>query len=159
METTEARKYFDAILDYAFDIAYVRDLGENHVEFLYVQCARVAEAFPDIRPQLLDDIERSLAAQRVIDVDTKNRPEGFISFAFVCFLAHRTRWPEFEEIAERLSTHPNDVSRANPLYRLSVTLREALSNDWEDAEFYSSFSSSHAWPNYSLKRTDQSLRD
>ena len=159
MDPTAARDYVDALLDYAFDLTHVRGLGENHVEFLYVQCARMAEEFPGIRSSLLDAIERSLVARCTIGGDTRTRPDGFIQFEFVVFLAHRTRWPEFEGIAERISVLPQDFWRSNPLRRSSVALREALSNNWEDADFYSSFSGSQSWPNSSLKRTNQSLRD
>jgi len=147
MDPSTARDYFEALLDYAFDLTYVRSLGENHVEFLYVQCARVAETYSPIRPKLLEDMEQSLMRQYTVENDAVKRPDGLIPSEFIWFLAHHTRWPEFEEMAERISTLPEDVWRSNPLRRSSVALREALSDDWEDSEFYSSFSGSQPWPN------------
>jgi hypothetical protein len=147
MDPSAARDYFESLLDYAFDLTYVRSLGENHVEFLYVQCARVVENYSSIKPKLLKDMEHSLVCQYAVENDAKKRPDGFIPAEFIWFLAHRTRWPEFEAMAGRISDLPEDVWRSNPLRRSSLTLREALSNDWEDSDFYSSFSGAQPWPN------------
>ena len=147
MDQSVARDYFEALLDYAFDLTYVRNLGENHVEFLYVQCARVAESYDSVRTMLLADIEMCLVRQYTVENGTKSRPAGLVPSEFIWFLAHRTKWPEFEEIAERISALPEDVWRSNPLRRSSVELRAALSVNWEDSDFYSSLSGQQPWPN------------
>ncbi|MBW8310387.1 MAG: hypothetical protein K0M64_00005 [Rhizobium sp.] len=147
MDSSAKRDYLDALLDYAFDMTYVRSLGENHVEFLYVQCARVAELDDTIRLWLLEAIERSLVGQSTIENGAIRRPDGFIPSELVLFLAHRTKWPEFDKMADRISSLPEDIWRSNPLCRSSVALREALRNDWEHSDFYSSFSSPQPWPN------------
>lgn len=146
MDRESARTYLGALLDASFDLTLVRQFGENHVEFLYLQIARVLETDPWLRAVALEDIERSLLLQQTIRAEVAHRPEGFVPSELVWFLAHRTRWPEFRALADRLSGSPRDVWASNPVRRSSTTLRDALSDTWEDAEFYASFSGRQAWP-------------
>ncbi|RZU47956.1 hypothetical protein EV700_0925 [Fluviicoccus keumensis] len=139
----ETRKgYLEILLDYQFDMLFVRNMGVNHAEFLFVEAWKSLEECPEIRPWFMEMMERTLLGGVVQSGITK-RPEGFAPDDFIWFLAHASRWPEFHVLAARLSKDPGDVWITNPLHRSSEMILAALKDDWEDRDFYQTFSWQH----------------
>ena len=70
----------------------------------------------------------------------KKRPKNFVPDDFIWFFIHLTRWPEFEEIAQNIEGTTIDPWVTNPACKSSELIREALNDNWEDKEFYETFS-------------------
>jgi hypothetical protein len=139
MESEEAKLYIASLLNYQFDLLYAQNnWGENHAEFLFIQTSRVLLSHSEIKQWFLQKIELTL--NNFIQPVTGNvRPEEFVPLEYILFLAHQTKWPEFEDIAKKLENSKADIWVSNPLVKSSETLRKSLSEDWEEKEFYETF--------------------
>lgn len=139
MDTQARKAYVKMLLDYQFDMLFTRQWGVNHAEFLFVQAWEILEECAEIRPWFMGMIEHTLLLGGVFQSGITKRPDRFVPDDFIWFLAHASRWPEFNALAERLRKEPRDVWASNPLYRSSEVIVAALQDDWEDKEFYRAF--------------------
>jgi len=138
MHPDSAKQYVELMLDFQFDLLYGKECwGVNHAEFLFVRAASVISEHAPLREWILSKIEQSLLVDQYSTEE--QRPPGFVPWDFVCFLAHQTRWSEFIEMAQVIKESPADVWPGNPLVRTSTELQNALSDQWEDQEFYETF--------------------
>ena len=141
MHDDAATEYLELLLDLQFEVLWAHgSWGVNHAEFIFVQTARVVTEYPSLRQPFLSMVERCMVASIVLDGATKSRPPGFVPHEFIEFFAHFSRWPEFNDLAQRMSLLPQDVWQSNLLTTWSGSIRDALSNEWQDREFYESFS-------------------
>ena len=136
-----AAEYLELLLDLQFEVLWARGTwGVNHAEFLFLQTARILRESPSLRQPFLSMVERCMVASAVLDGATKSRPPGFVLHEFIEFFVHFSRWPEFKDLAQRMSVLPQDVWQSNLITTWSGKIRGALSTDWQDREFYESFS-------------------
>lgn len=147
MNPEAAQTYVEALLDYQYDLLFARTppWGVNHAEFIFVQTARIIKAHENIRQSILAQIEQTLFCLSLAEPNGETRPRRFVPDDFIWFLAHLTRWAEFKEIAKRLEGTPADKWKSNPAKCSSQMLKDALTNEWEDREFYESFSGTSGW--------------
>lgn len=139
MHPDAVKAYLETLLDYIFDILYVRNCwGVNHAEFMFVQVARLLRRYPDLKPWFLHCVEHTVSSSIVFSPETTARPEHFVAEELIEYIAHATRWVEFQEIALAMQGNPQDQWKANPLRTWSATLLSALQDDWEDRDMYSS---------------------
>lgn len=140
MADEAAQAYVETLLDYQFDLLWVRNYGLNHAEFLFTEAARVLKQYMGIRSWFLELVESSMLQHRgVIDGRIQVRPQSYVPDAFVLFVVHRTRWAEFRDLAARMRDRTEDIWLTNLLDRWSEKLASALRDDWEDREFYEIF--------------------
>ncbi len=140
MEIEAAKKYVETLLDYQYDLLYVRhSWGVNHAEFIFIQTARVIIEHAEIRKWFFEKIEHTLFSQETYNTDNNTRSINFIPDDFIWFLAHMTRWIEFNDIANKISGKEEDTWKSNPCRKSSEVLLEALSDNWEDRDFYEEF--------------------
>lgn len=146
MDTEAAKEYIETLLDYQFDILFLRNAwGVNHAEFIFVQTARILTSHEELRNWFLNKIEETLFNKVTKNIESKVRPKGFVPEEFIWFFAHLTRWPEFTDFAKRIEGTSFDAWQTNPARKSSQTLREAMSENWEDREFYETFSGTGEW--------------
>jgi len=146
MDTEAAQEYIEILLDYQYDLLQARvQWGVNHAEFLFIQIARVLNVHDELRSWFLRKVEDTLFGRVELDSSTTIRPPGYIPDDFIWFFAHLTRWPEFSVLAERIKGTLADPWKTNPLRLTSRTLMDALQDDWEDRDFYESFSGTGSW--------------
>jgi len=145
MESEAAKSYISTLLDYQYDLLYLNNSwGENHAEFLFAQVSRVLVAHPEIKGWFLSKVETTLFNFNGV-VNDKSRPKDFIPSEYIWFVAHLTRWPEFEELAKELESSNSDAWSSNPLIKSSEVLRQSLKNDWEERDFYEAFVGEQNW--------------
>ena len=144
MESEEVKLYIASLLNYQFDLLYVQNKwGENHAEFLFIQTSQVLFNHSELKPWFLKKVESTLQNFN-LPVTGKVRPEEFVPVEYIGYLAHQTRGPEFEVLAKKLENSESDVWGSNPLVKSSETLRRSLSNDWEEKDFYETFTGTKA---------------
>jgi hypothetical protein len=137
MEPQAAREYVELLLDYQFDMLWSKPWGLNHAEFLFARTASVLQAHPELQDWFMGLVRATAPMAGGLGSATLSRPAGYVVPEFILYLAHVTRWPVFAELAGRLEGTPEDLWRSNLATRWSVALREALTDHWEDREFYS----------------------
>ena len=139
MDIGATKEYISQLLDYQYDLLYVKDWGNNHAEFLFNQTTGVLIENEETKPWILSLIKETLFGFNKIDSTTNTRPSHFVPIEFIGYLAHKTRWPEFSKLAENLENTDADLWRTNLVSKSSQMLREALSDSWEDKQFYEEF--------------------
>lgn len=145
MDSDSAQDYFEILLDYQYDLLFERQWGVNHTEFIFIQTAKVIQAHDNIRKSFFTKTENTLLSGYLIDSNTKTRPKDYIPDDFIWFLAHLTRWHEFVLICDKIKSSPFDKWSSNPLVKSSDVLADALSDNWEDRDFYEVFSGNADW--------------
>ncbi len=149
MDTESALRYLDVLFDFQYEMLDRPGSiwGENHVEFLYIQSARVLEAHQEIRARFFESVRHTLRRSRKFEEGVLERLPDQVPEGFIWFLAHKTKWREFSIIAAELQGTPQDIWPSNPFRKSSEQILEALSEDWEDKEFYESFVGKGTWLN------------
>ena len=141
MHDDSAAEYLELLLDLQFEMLWARaDWGVNHAEFLFVQTSKTLVEYNSLRQPFLSMVERTMLSSKFHDGATKSRPPSFVPHEFIEFFIHFSRWPEFNALAQRMSESPQDIWRTNLITKWSSTIQDALSDNWEDRDFYESFS-------------------
>ncbi len=86
MDSVSAQDYFEILLDYQYDLLFVRQWGVNHTEFIFVQTAKVIQAHDNVRKSFFTQTENTLLSGYLIDSNIKTRPKGYIPDDFIWFL-------------------------------------------------------------------------
>ena len=137
MHPDGAKDYVEVLLDYQFDLLWKRGFGNNHAEFLFAQASAIICRYPELREWLVSQIRSNVFGSYRIDGNTLLRPAGYIPHEFIFYFAHVTRWPELGNIANEVRGSSSDELLDNPFNKWSTKLAEALTDDWEDRDFYS----------------------
>ena len=147
MELEATKEYIKQLLDYQYDLLYVRDWGDNHAEFLFKQTTRVIIENELVKSWIIKLVEHTLFNFNKIDTgpSTKIRPDRFVPIEFIGYLVHKTRWPEFSKLADKIENSDADTWKTNLITKSSQMLKEALSDTWEDREFYEEFTGKNDW--------------
>jgi hypothetical protein len=62
MDSDSAQDYFEILLDYQYDLLFVRQWGVNHTEFIFVQTAKVIQAHDNVRKSFFTKTENLTCA-------------------------------------------------------------------------------------------------
>lgn len=137
MEAPDSIRY---LLDEAYEILFLKNLGVNHAEDTFVKILDILNHDHTAKEWfVLKTTEQILSGGQTISGE-KKRPSDFIDEDLICFVAHATKWEFlFEACAQRKLSEDYlkkmDWSRDHADY-----VAEALSPDWEDRDFYKYFS-------------------
>jgi hypothetical protein len=146
MDTKAAQEYVEILLDYQYDLLYGRShWSVNHAEFVFVQTARVLKVHDELRSWFLQKVEDTLYGRIEPEPNSRARPMDFVPDDFIWFFVHLTRWQEFLVLAEKIQGTQADSWKTNPLRLTSRSLMDALRDDWEDRDFYETFSGTGTW--------------
>jgi hypothetical protein len=134
------------LLDEAFAILHVRNLGLNHAEPVFKKILEILETDAAARQWFMQrSVQQILFGAQVISVDDQQRPRpiDFVDGDLFCFVAHATRWPEFATACEQRKLSA-EYSKTLPGSRdIADYVSASLSDDWEDKDFYQTFSKPH----------------
>ena len=139
MDIEYAEHYGETLLDYAFDMLFVRETsGVNHAEFIFIRFAEHLKEYENQKPWFLAKLKTTMESDwSNLTADAK-RPQGFVPEELVEYIAHVMKWPEFEENAlKELEKHRGDEIYLNNR-NLPSSILKALDSNWEDREFYKS---------------------
>ena len=139
MTDDAAKKYVEVLLDYQYDLLFNKQYGVNHAEFLFAETARELVQYPQVRAWFFGLAENCMIEGLPDQGAVAVRPASFVPDEFLFYLAHRTRWPEFFSIAERMRDRPEDLWLTNRSSRWSDLIGSALRDDWIDRDFYEEF--------------------
>ncbi len=143
MDIEYAEQYGETLLDYAFDMLFLRETcGVNHAEFIFIRLAEFLEEFKDLKPWFLENLRGTMDGSWPNLATQTKRPHCYLPEELVEYIAHVMKWPEFKEIAlNELEKHKGDeiylINR-----NLPTSILEALDSNWEDKEFYKSLGDS-----------------
>jgi len=139
MEIEYAEKYGETLLDYAFDMLFLRETsGVNHAEFIFERLAKLLEEHKALKQWFIKNVESTIALVSPSISTEKSRPLGFVPEELIEYIAHATMWPEFKQIAEaELERHREDKVYLNSR-NLPNSMLAALDEKWEDLDFYPS---------------------
>jgi hypothetical protein len=131
----------EVLFDYQYDMYCLRQgpWGMNHLEFLFLEAARIIESHPELRPWTIRAFHYSMLQRFENNISQRPRPKGFILQEFILFFVHRSRWPEFASLATALKGTAADLWHSNLIDTWSAKIEGALQDSWEDREFFSSF--------------------
>lgn len=136
MDEECAREYLSILLDYAYDLLHVHQLGVNHAEFIFCRVWQVLNSHTTLKVWFMGLVENTVLGPEISLADMKKRPEWFVDEDLVAFISHMSRWEEFREIAERRKAFLREKGGCIGSRDISDSILESLSDDWEDSEFY-----------------------
>ena len=143
MDIEYAEQYGETLLDYAFDMLFVRETcGVNHAEFIFVRLSDLLKEHDKLKPWFLKKLNGTIEGKwSNLAVEVK-RPQGYMPSELVEYIAHVMKWPEFKEISlNELEKHKGDeIYMINR--NLPGSILEALESNWEDRYFYKSLGGS-----------------
>ncbi len=139
MDIEYAEQYGETLLDYAFDMLFIRETcGVNHAEFIFVRLAELLDENKSLKPWFLENLSITMEGSWPnLGAQTK-RPHGYVPEELVEYIAHVMNWPEFKEIAliELEKYKGDEIFLLNR--NLPSSIIEALDSNWEDKDFYKS---------------------
>jgi hypothetical protein len=130
----------NGILDRIFHILYVDSLGVNHAEPFFVEALDLLRTSEDARAWFLKRAAEDIVhGAQVIMAGQSDRPSNFVDSDLICFVAHATRWQEFATASKERMLSASYAKKLPGSEDFADAIEAALSNDWEDREFYKSF--------------------
>lgn len=141
MDNESAKSYVTILLNHVFDLLYVNNFGINHAEHDFLKIGETLINHENLREWFVLKVEQTISPENA-NANVTNmsaRPEWFIDGDLICFLAHTLRWNEYSDIADRRKLYLKNSGRILGSRDISDSILEAMSDDWEDQEFYECF--------------------
>jgi len=137
---SESDNYFEMLLDEVFDVMFVKDLGVTHAEHIFHEVLNLVRNNTNIKEKFLVKVKSNLLSDERDMTRLPSRPRYFIDPDLIFFIAHMTKYDEFEAIAierkekiDEIKKLPSNIGRD-----YSDLLLDALNDSWEDKMFYNS---------------------
>ena len=141
MKLEYAQEFGETLLDYAFDILWIRSTcGVNHAEFIFVRFAEHLKDYPALKGWFLKQLKSTLDRKWLNLAEETKRPKDFLPSEIVEYIAYVTRWPEFRDLASIKLSEMSDDQAYLMNRNLASSILKALDNEWEDVDFYRSLS-------------------
>lgn len=113
----------------------VGDYSVNHIEFLFIGVRNLLEEDEAVRKIFFDNLMKSV--NRVVESEKRHSDSiANIDADLLCYLAHTTRWPEFDEFVEHRQQAINSQKKVRYVKDLYNVIQEALQPNWEDTGFH-----------------------
>lgn len=139
MEFESAKKYICLLLNHIFDLLFVNNLGVNHAEHIFIRVLEILESNSQLKDWFVDQVRHNLLMDEQDVTGLLSRPDWFIDPDLILFIAHATKWKEFEDIAHERKLKLSTLVTLNQEREFSDVLLDALKEDWEDRDFYRKF--------------------
>jgi hypothetical protein len=128
------------LLDEAFKLLFVDNLGLNHVEPIFVRVLEILRTNHHARAWFLECATKKIAyGGEVISAGTSKRPQDFIDADLICFVTHATKWHEFSDASKIRKQSTSYIEKLPGNRDIADAVDAALSGDWEDKDFYKTF--------------------
>lgn len=136
----EAPDSISGLLDEAYEILFLKKLGVNHAEDVFIKILDVLKHDPIAKDWfVLKSTAQILSGGQVI-MGEKKRPSGFVDEDLIYFIAHATKWDFFFRACEQRKLSKAYLKKLDWSRDYADYLNDALSPNWEDREFYKYFS-------------------
>jgi hypothetical protein len=139
MEFEAAKKYVSILLNHIFDLLFINNLGVNHAEHIFIQVSEILQNNSQLKDWFIELVRFNLLRDEQDMTQIVNRPEWFVDPDLILFVAHATKWQEFEDIAKDRKSKIHTLKTLGNEREFSDLLIDALSDDWQDKDFYRSF--------------------
>lgn len=130
----------EALLDEAFQILFVKQMGLNHAEPVFIRILDLLRTDPDAKTWFMEQMTNEVTLDcPIVPAGTMDRPKNFIDDDLICYIAHATKWDGFTKavsIKKSTETYANKLLGNRDIADL---VEDALSDNWEDRDFYQSF--------------------
>lgn len=137
---TKSSNKLSELLDDAFKILFIDNLGVNHAEPVFIKVLEILQNDSTAKAWFLEQATKKIIfGGGVILAGTTSKPVDFIDYDLVCFVAHATRWPEFADASRIRKQSKTYIEKLPGSRDYADEIDAALSDDWEDREFYQSF--------------------
>jgi hypothetical protein len=127
------------LLDQAFVVLFKDSLGLNHVEPIFLKILGVLCNNEKAKAWFLERARNTIVVGGEVITNPQERPSDFIDSDLICFVAHATRWDEFSQavrVRRQSSTYAEKLPGSDDIADLVAS---ALSDNWEDKDFYKTF--------------------
>jgi hypothetical protein len=128
------------VLDEAYVLLHQENLGLNHAEPTFNRVLEVLFQEDDARQWFLKRSMAEIISGGTVVNSSEKRPPNFIDSDLICFVAHATRWSEFSVACENRKSNREYIGRLPGSKDIADMVAEALSDNWEDKDFYRAFS-------------------
>lgn len=130
----------ETFLDEIFQALFVDQMGVNHTEHLFVKILELLQSDDEARACFMKHTTNEIVGGcPVIPSGTIKRPLNFIDEDLMCFIAHATRWKEFKIAISVRKATKTYTSKLQGSKDIADLIEEALTDDWQDKEFYQWF--------------------
>ena len=131
------------LLDEAFDILYAKNLGVNHAEPVFIGILDNLRTNASARQWFMQKaVQEITSGPHVIPATAYQnpRPPDFVDEYLISYIAHATRWPEFAAACETRKLSSAYARKMPGSHDIADDVDAALSDNWEDREFYPTLS-------------------
>lgn len=141
MELEAAKKYLNILFNHIFDLLFINKLGVNHAEHVFIRILELLQDDPQLKDWFIELVRYNLLMDEQDMTRLQRRPNWFVDPDLILFIAHATKWKEFEKIAEERKSKLHTLKTLNNAREFADELMNALRDDWEDRDFYKKFES------------------
>ena len=113
MEFNAGKKYIHLLLNHIFDILFVHNYGVNHAEHVFICILSLLTENAKLKKWFLDLAKKNLITDEKDLTKLQNRPEWFIDPDLIFFIAHATKWSEFELMAKERKSLLDSIKTLN----------------------------------------------
>lgn len=129
-----------SVLNEAYKLLHQENRGLNHVEPVFQRVLEIVLNDSNAKEWFLEKMTREVVSGGQIADQESDMPSNFIDADLMCFIAHATRWSEFGDACKNRKLEQAYLSNLPGSKDIADMVSEALADDWEDKDFYQTFS-------------------